>query len=200
MTNHSNCLLHVRTKFHPVKKFRQEVQSLFQSGQTWGGKNPIIHVEERRQLLHHPSKPLWICVLPDHHRFPVADYHVHRNIEYSGRQQVALSELLGALEWGAIVAPYLGYHGESFPISTKEAFRPWPESIGDQYLHTPLPFQGVMHLTQVQEYLIEDLLPHFCQMLYQIIFKGGGLCASSRPEHMYYFILGDVSPYVAGNH
>ena len=36
----------------------------------------------------------------------------------------------------------------------------------------------------IQEVIIKDILPHCCQILYQIGLKGGGLCASAGAEPM----------------
>ena len=50
------------------------------------------------------------------------------------------------------------------------------DSIPHNNLHTPLPIKCVIGLTEVKEDFVEDLTPHFCQMLKQLGFEGGGTC------------------------
>ena len=75
-----------------------------------------------------------------------------------------------------------------------------PEYLGDHYIHTHIPVQYSVGLLQVQEYLIEELLHNFYQLLDQIIFYGGGTRASSRPRPMEDIVIGYGRTYADVNH
>ena len=51
--------------------------------------------------------------------------------------------------------------------------------------------QGVIRLLEVQGYGVKDHLPYGCQLLEQIIIKGGGPCPTSHPETMHGVMVSD---------
>ena len=63
--------------------------------------------------MHLPPTVLQPCIPSIYPLHPVADDRVHHHIKYGGGQQVALRDPPVTCEWGAVVAPCLGYHDES---------------------------------------------------------------------------------------
>ena len=66
------------------------------------------------------------------------------------------------------------YHGESLPVSAKKEFYQHPYIVQVDDLYASLSAEGVVWINQVQEYLVEDLLPHFFQLMKHLGIKGRG--------------------------
>ena len=123
------------------------------------------------------TQALWDCLLPWHHRYPVAHAGVHKEIEKFGQEGVAMCHPVESLERGAMVSYRIFYHGEPSPVRLEDLELPGAYAVACQDAEALVPIKGAVPLMDVQEYLVEDLLPHFCKILEQLGFEGG----SPRP-------------------
>ena len=75
--------------------------------------------------------------------------------------------------------------------------RPRSDPVSNDYLHSDLYVEVVLIFLEVKENLVEDLLPHRCQILYQLGFEGGGPCPLARTESMEDIVESDRCPNLA---
>ena len=79
-------------------------------------------------------------------------------------------------------------HEEVPPIKSEEHVCLWSDIVSHQHIQAPISAQGVIGLSEVKEYLIEDLIPHLRQLLEKIGFKGGYISHPACPEPMDYIM------------
>ena len=95
------------------------------------------------------------------------------------------------------ITPLLRHHLESIPITAGEVEGPGPHFISLQDIQAPGPVQGVVHLVQLQEYRVKDLLPHGHNLLEKFDLEVGSTCTATRPESMEGFVVGGGGGEVA---
>ena len=95
------------------------------------------------------------------HQLLLVAYHcIHHHIEYGGIQWFYLRHTSLSAEGLSIVPSHPRHHMEYLPIPAEEAEVPGTHAICLQDIQEPGPVQGIVHLVQVQENFMRDLLPH----------------------------------------
>ena len=78
------------------------------------------------------------------------------------------------LERGTAKTPHLCHHGQDVPVPPEQDKFLRSQSVSTKDIDTPVPVQGIIYLVQIQEYLLEDLLPHVYNLLEKLGLEGGG--------------------------
>ena len=73
-------------------------------------------------------------------------------------------------------------HLDPDPVCLQNAERPRTHSMPRQDIKTAVRVQGVVGILQVEEYVIEDRLPHGYELMKQLCLKVGGPCSSPLPS------------------
>ena len=102
-----------------------------------------------------------------------------------------------ALEGGPVMNSRLLRHMEPELACPQNAERPGPHSIPRQDINTSVPVQGIIGLAQVEEYGMEDRLPHGNGMSKQIFLEGGGHRYYPRAKAMQSVMELDGRQYMA---
>ena len=64
------------------------------------------------------------------------------------------------LERGVVVMYHLFHNIEVLPVVSEDPLRPWANPKSNQNILTPLSVKNIIDLTEVEEYLVEDIFPH----------------------------------------
>ena len=68
----------------------------------------------------------------------------------------------------------------------EDPLRPRSDPISHDNLHAPLPVECVICLLELEEYYIEDLLPHCRHIIENLGFEGGIPCSPTHLKAMYH--------------
>ena len=90
---------------------------------------------------------------------------VHDHVEERGEYGVSLCHSAVTFEQEAKVSASPGHHGQLVLVCPKESEHPGADPVRRKDLEASIPIQVSMRLLEVQYYLEEDGLIHFCKML-----------------------------------
>ena len=125
---------------------------------------------------------------------------IHHHAEKFWVKRLSLGEFTQTSEGGAVVLTHLFHHKEVVPLEAEDSLHPRSDAISYQDIHSLLPVQGIVGFSEVQEDLIEALLPHHCYLVDQLDFKVGGSCSSNCPEPVERVMEVHHCPYLTIHH
>ena len=107
---------------------------------------------------------------------------IHNHVEELVGQGVYFGHSMIPFQKESKLSAGPGHHGKPVPVCPKELERPGSDPLCLENNEAYVLNQGVIHLLEVQEYLKEDVLPHFHKLLYQIGLKEGNSCHTACPK------------------
>ena len=87
----------------------------------------------------------------------MTNHCAHHHVEDGGGEGISLGDPPADLEWESIIVPLSGHHEEVIPTKSEDPLCTWSNPISHQYPKPLLPAKG---LSEVKEYLVEDLITH----------------------------------------
>ena len=92
------------------------------------------------------------------HRHLVSYHRIHHHIKYGGGEQISLYHTPRSMKHNPIVSACLCFHFQPPPIRLEEPPGSGAHAVPFQDLQSLVPVQSVIHLVQVQEDHVQDLL------------------------------------------
>ena len=94
----------------------------------------------------------------------MADDGVHDPIESRGVHRVSLVNSVLSLEGRSIITSGTEHHGKTDPVRLENLECPGSDPVRHENFEAPVPIKGFLRLLEFQKYLVEDSLPHGCDV------------------------------------
>ena len=150
ITGHALRIPNFCTDTNTVEEVCDDVELPLQSLYTGQHSQPVIRVEERRQLLDGLPEPLNYRLRWQHHCHPVPDHVIHHHVEYQAGQRFSLGYPTISLEGGGEVSTSPCDHPQPSPVRLQESDLPGSHAIYRQDVEAPVPVQVVVLLIYIQ--------------------------------------------------
>ena len=188
LARHAHHLPRIYPDSYPVEEACEDIEYPLQSLQLGQSDDYIFGIKLCRQVTYQHAKHLCALLCFHHHRRPVSDYGVHKQVEELGGEGVSLGHSTVPLEGEVVVSAGSVHHVKPNPVCLEDLERPGADPICHDNLEASVPIQGVIRILEVQEYLKEDHLTHVSKLLQKIGLDGGGLCPMAFPKPVHHIM------------